>query len=43
MSEQKRHSRMSVALALGLGLALGALGTELKSGYQRIHHALKKD
>ena len=23
--------------------ALGALGTELKSGYQRIHRALKKD
>jgi hypothetical protein len=27
MSEQTRHSGMSVTLALGLGLALGALGT----------------
>ena len=27
MSEQKRHSGLSVTLALGLGVALGALGT----------------
>ena len=27
MSEQKRHSRMSLTLALGVGLALGVLGT----------------
>jgi hypothetical protein len=27
----------------GLGKALGSLGTELKTGYQRIHRALKDD
>jgi vacuolar-type H+-ATPase subunit D/Vma8 len=42
MEDFSRRARLKESGA-AVSKALGALGTELKSGYQRIHRALKKD
>ena len=42
MEDFSRRARLKESGA-AVSKALGTLGTELKSGYQRIHRALKKD
>ena len=42
MEDFSRRARLKES-GTAVSKALGALGTELKSGYQRIHRALKKD
>ena len=42
MEDFSRRARLKES-GSAVGKALGVLGTELKSGYQRIHRALKKD
>jgi len=42
MEDFSRRARLKES-GSAVSKALGVLGTELKSGYQRIHRALKKD
>jgi vacuolar-type H+-ATPase subunit D/Vma8 len=42
MEDFSRRARLKES-GTAVSKALGALGTELKSGYTRIHRALKKD